>query len=68
MTMQTMRATGSHLPQHAPKVLPPGVLALDGWADPLIILTNCAWVLVAAAHSIRLRRIQPQQGDAVTDN
>ncbi|HUY95612.1 MAG TPA: hypothetical protein VMU71_09945 [Terracidiphilus sp.] len=42
MTMQTMRATGSHLPQHAPKVLPPGVLALDGWADPLIILTNCA--------------------------
>ena len=58
MTMQMMRLTGGHLPQHAPKVLPPGVLALDGWADRLIILTNCAWVLVAAAHFVRLRRAE----------
>jgi hypothetical protein len=68
MTMQMMRATGGHLPQHAPKLLPPGVLAVDGWADRLIILTNCAWVLVAAIHSIRLRRIQPQPANAVADN
>lgn len=54
MTMQMMRITGGHLPDHAPKVLPPGVLALDGWADRLIILSNCAWVLVAAIHSVRL--------------
>ena len=50
MTMQMARLNGGHLPQHAPKSLPPGVLALDGWADRLIVLTNCAWVLVAAWH------------------
>jgi Protein of unknown function (DUF998) len=48
MTLQMMRITGGHLPEHAPKVLPAGVLALDGWMDRLIILSNCAWVLVAA--------------------
>src|SRR5579863_8064781 len=48
MTMQMMRITGGHLPDHAPKVLPPGVLGLDGWADRLIILSNCVWVLIAA--------------------
>lgn len=48
MTMQMMRINGGQLPQHAPKSLPPGVLALDGYADRLIVLTNCAWVLLAA--------------------
>jgi hypothetical membrane protein len=56
MTMQMMRITGGHLPQHAPKALPAGVIGLDGWADRLIILSNCAWVLVAAVHCARLRR------------
>lgn len=56
MTMQMLRITGGHLPEHAPKTLPPGVLALDGWADRLIVLTNCAWVLVAAWQAIRIRR------------
>jgi len=56
MTMQMMRASGGHLPQHAPKSLPPGVLALDGWADRLIVLSNCAWALVAAWHAIRVQR------------
>lgn len=55
MTMQMVRINGGHLPQHAPKSLPPGVLALDGWADRMIVLTNCAWVLVAAWHAIRVR-------------
>ncbi len=64
MTLQMMRATGGHLPQHAPKVLPPGVLALDGWADRLIILSNCSWVLVAAVHCIRLKRIQTEDAEA----
>ena len=48
MTMQMIKANGGHLPQHAPKRLPAGVLGLDGWADRLIILTNCSWVIVAA--------------------
>ena len=48
MTAQMTKANGGHLPQHAPKRLPPGILGLDGWADRLIILTNCLWVIVAA--------------------
>jgi hypothetical protein len=54
MTMQMARANGGHLPAHAPKFLPPGVVPLDGWADRLIVLTNCAWTLVAASHVIGL--------------
>jgi hypothetical protein len=56
MTMQMARANGGHLPQHAPKSLPPGVFALDGWADRLIVSFNCAWVLLAAWHAIQVHR------------
>jgi len=56
MTMQMLRLNGGHLPQHAPKALPPGVLALDGWADRLIVLCNCSWVLLAAWQAIQLCR------------
>jgi len=56
MMMQMARALGGHLPQHAPRTLPPGVLALDGWADRLIVLSNCAWVLVAAWRAIHVLR------------
>jgi len=56
MTMQMVRANGGHLPQHAPKSLPPGVLGLDGWADRLIVLSNCAWVFVAGWQAIKVRR------------
>ncbi len=59
MTMQLARANGGHLPQHAPKLLPPGVLALDGWADRLIVLSNCMWVFLAALHAVQVRR-KPQ--------
>jgi hypothetical protein len=59
MTMQVARANGGHLPQHAPKTLPPGVLPLDGWANRLIVLSNCGWVLVAAWQAIKLRPKQP---------
>jgi hypothetical protein len=48
LTVQMTKANGGHLPQHAPRRLPPGVLALDGWADRLIILTNCLWIIIAA--------------------
>lgn len=56
MTMQVARANGGHLPEHAPKSLPPGVLGLDGWANRLIVLSYCLWVFVAACHAIKLRR------------
>jgi hypothetical protein len=55
MTVQMARINGGHLPQQAPKSLPIGVLALDGWADRLIVLSNCAWVLLAASHAVRVR-------------
>jgi hypothetical protein len=64
MTMQMVRINGGHLPQHAPKSLPPGVLAFDGWADRLIVLSNCAWVLVAGWHAIPVRRKQSETGNA----
>ena len=57
MTMQMIRANGGHLPQHAPKSLPPGVLGIDGWADRLLVFTFCAWVFVVALQAIRLRRV-----------
>jgi hypothetical protein len=61
MTMQMKRLNGGHLPQHAPKSLPAGVLPLDGWADRMIVLSNCAWVLIAASPVIRSHR-QRQTG------
>lgn len=60
MTIQMARINGGHLPQHAPKSLPAGVLALDGWADRLIVLSNCAWVLLAAWHALHISRKQSE--------
>ena len=62
MTMQMARINGGHLPQHAPRSLPQGVLALDGWADRMIVLCNCAWVIVTAWYAIRVRRMQSDTG------
>jgi hypothetical protein len=56
MAMQNGAAEGGHLPQHAPKELPPGVLALDGWADRWIVLCNCAWAFLAPRQAIQVRR------------
>jgi Protein of unknown function (DUF998) len=56
LTMQFAKANGGVLPQHAPKFLPPGVLPLDGWADRLVVLSNCTWVLLASYQAIALRR------------
>src|SRR5258706_3087852 len=54
MTVQLAQAYGGHLPQHAPAHLPAGVLGLDGWADRLIVLSNCLWVFVAARPAMKL--------------
>jgi hypothetical protein len=56
LTLQIARAMGGHMPQHAPKSLPPGVIGLDGWANRLIVLANCAWVFFAAWQALKLRR------------
>jgi len=62
MTMQMSRLNGGHLPQHAPKALPAGVLALDGWADRLIVLCNCSWVVLAAWQAIQVHRKHADAG------
>ena len=54
MTVQVAQAYGGHLPQHAPTHLPAGVLGLDGWADRLIVLSNCLWVCIAAWQIMKL--------------
>jgi len=54
--MQLAQANGGHLPRRAPKSLPPGVLGLDGWANRLMVLSNCSWVFVAAWQAMKLRR------------
>jgi hypothetical protein len=54
MTVQFAQANGGQLPQHAPTSLPAGVLGLDGWADRLIVLSNCLWVFVAAWQAMKL--------------
>lgn len=54
MTVQFAQLYGGHLPQQAPTHLPAGVLGGDGWADRLIVLSNCLWVLVAARPVMRL--------------
>ena len=56
MTVQMLRVTGGHLPQHAPKALPPGVFGLAGWADRFIVLSYCAWIILAGCIAIRLRQ------------
>jgi hypothetical protein len=54
MTVQFAQVTGGHLPQQAPAHLPAGVLGFDGWADRLIVLSNCLWVFVAAWQAMKL--------------
>ena len=54
MTVQVAQAYGGHLPQQAPAHLPAGVLGLDGWADRLIVLSNCLWVCIAARTALKL--------------
>ena len=54
LTVQFVPVTGGHLPPQAPAHLPAGVLGLDGWADRLIVLSNCLWVIVAAWQGMKL--------------
>lgn len=40
----------------APTVLPPGVIALVGWANRLLIIVYCAWVITVARQAVKLRK------------
>lgn len=54
MTIQFAQMSGGKLPDHAPKVLPPGVIGLDGWANRLIVFSFCLWVAAVAWQAIKL--------------
>lgn len=41
----------------APESLPPGVIAFAGWANRLLILTYCIWVITVAAQRRKLGRM-----------
>jgi len=53
------RAAGG-LPTHAPTALPSGVIGLVGWADRLLVVVYCVWVIAVARQAITLRGIGDQ--------
>jgi hypothetical protein len=41
-------------PTHPPKVLPPGVIGLVGWANRLLVVLYCVWVIAVARQALKL--------------
>jgi Protein of unknown function (DUF998) len=50
----TFSQSGGPLPTQAPKVLPAGVIGLVGWANRLLVVADCVWVITVAWHAIVL--------------
>ena len=51
-----MQAGGDTTAGIAPTVLPPGVIGLVGWANRLLIIFYCAWVMTVAWQALKLRK------------
>ncbi|RPJ16117.1 MAG: DUF998 domain-containing protein, partial [Chloroflexi bacterium] len=56
MLIVTYTQTGGDMNAGAVSVLPPGVIAWVGWANRLLIVVYCVWVLTVARQAIKLRR------------
>jgi hypothetical protein len=41
------------LPTHPPRVLPPGVIGLVGWANRLLVVLYCVWVITVARQAMK---------------
>ncbi len=52
----TFELVEGSLPTQAPPVLPAGVIGLVGWANRLLVVAHCAWVLVVAREALDLTR------------
>jgi hypothetical protein len=65
MAIQFVQVNGGKLLQHAPKVLPSGVMGLDGWANRLIVVSFCLCVAATARQAIKLRRRSRLEGGLV---
>ncbi|HKD84389.1 MAG TPA: DUF998 domain-containing protein [Terriglobales bacterium] len=44
----TLHHAGAHMSGHMTQ-LPPGVIALDGWANRMYVVTSCVWLILAAS-------------------
>jgi hypothetical protein len=55
LLIATFSQVGGGLPAQAPQVLPPGVIGLVGWADRLLVVLYCAWVIAVAWQENRRR-------------
>jgi hypothetical protein len=55
LLIATFGQVGGGLPAQAPKTLPPGVIGLVGWADRLLVVLYCVWVITVALLAIKLR-------------
>jgi hypothetical protein len=55
LLIATFGHVGGGLPAQAPKTLPPGVIGLVGWADRLLVVVYCVWVITVALLAIKLR-------------
>lgn len=49
--------TGAPLATTPPPVLPPGVIGLVGWANRVLVVIYCVWVMTIAWLGIKLRRV-----------
>jgi hypothetical protein len=54
LLIATFSQLGGALPAQAPKVLPAGVIGLVGWANRLLVVVDCVWVITVAWHAIAL--------------
>jgi hypothetical protein len=54
LLIATFAQVGGGLPAQAPKTLPPGVIGLVGWADRLLVVLYCVWVITVALLAIKL--------------
>lgn len=55
LLVATFSQVGGGLPAQPPKVLPDGVIGLVGWANRLLVVLYCVWVIAVAWLAIRLR-------------
>ena len=51
----TFTQSGAPIPAEAPTTLPPGVIAFVGWANRLLIVVYCVWVMTVARQAVRVR-------------
>jgi uncharacterized protein DUF998 len=57
LMMATFINAQGALPSSPPHELPPGVIAIVGWTDRLLIVSAWAWIAIVAWNAIRVQRL-----------